>query len=104
MHAMDYYITKNQGKMMQSMTPLFAAMTQGIRKLEEQEEQAEQLADEDPAEEPARTKTKNKRRSAKAGAAEVHSLSLHGEQMLLAFVRGNRRFRAHRRRLDQHAP
>ena len=45
MHAMDYYITKYQGKMMQSMTPLFAAMTQGIRKLEEQEKQAEQLAD-----------------------------------------------------------
>ena len=42
MHAMDCYITKYQGKMMQSMTPLFAAMTQGIRKLEEQEEQAEQ--------------------------------------------------------------
>ena len=78
-------------------------MTQGIRKLEEQEEQAEQLADKDPAEEPARKKTTNTRRSAKAGAAEKHSLGLHGEQMLLAFVRGNRRFRAHRRRLDQHA-
>ena len=51
MHAMDYYITKYQGKMMQSMTPLFVAMTQGIRKLEEQEKQAEQLADKDPAEE-----------------------------------------------------
>ena len=25
MHAMDFYITKYQGKMMQSMTPLFAA-------------------------------------------------------------------------------
>ena len=54
MHAMDYYITKYQGKMMQSMTPLFAAVTQGIRNLEEQEKQAEQLADKDPAEEPAR--------------------------------------------------
>ena len=60
MHAMDYYITKYQGKMMQSMTPLFAAMTQGIRKLEEQEKQAEQLADKDPAEEPARKKRKTK--------------------------------------------
>jgi hypothetical protein len=37
MHAMDYYITKYQGKMMQSITPLFQAMTQGIRKLEQQE-------------------------------------------------------------------
>ena len=99
---MDYYITKYQGKMMQSMTPLFAAMTQGIRKLEEQEEQAEQLADKDPAEEPAR-KTKNKRRSAKAGSAEMHSLSLHGKHMLLAFVRGDHHFRARRRRFDQNA-
>ena len=74
---MDYYITKYQGKMMQSMTPLFAAMTQGIRKLEEQEKQAEQLADKDPAEEPVR-KTKRKRRSAKVGATEMHSLSVHG--------------------------
>ena len=61
MHAMDYYITKYQGKMMQSMTPLFAAMAQGIRKLEEQEEQAEQLADKDPAEEPARKNEKQKK-------------------------------------------
>ena len=57
MHAMDYYITKYQGKMMQSMTPLFSAMTQGIRKLEEQEKQAQLLADKDPEEEPARKKT-----------------------------------------------
>ena len=77
MHAMDYYITKYQGEMMQSMTPLFAAMTQGIRKLEEQEKQAEQLADKGPAEEPVR-KTKSERRSAKVGATEMHSLSLHG--------------------------
>ena len=41
---------------MQSMIPLFAAMTQGIRKLEEQEEQAEQLAGKDPAEERAKKK------------------------------------------------
>jgi hypothetical protein len=60
MHAMDYYITKYQGKMMQSMTPLFAAMTQGIRKLEEQERQAEKLADKDPEEEPARKKRRTK--------------------------------------------
>ena len=60
MHAMDFYNTKCKRKMMQSMTPLFAAMTQGIRKLEEQEKQAEQLADKDPAEEPARKKRKTK--------------------------------------------
>ena len=44
--------------------PQFAAMTHGIRKLEDQEKQAEQLADKDPAEEPVR-KTKRERRSAK---------------------------------------
>ena len=77
MRAMDYYITKYQGNMMQSMTPLFAAMIQGIRKLEEQEKQAEQLADKGPAEEPV-SKTQRKRRSAKAGATEMHSLSVHG--------------------------
>ena len=61
MHAMDYYITKYQGKMMQSMTPLFTAMTQGIRKLEEQEKQAEQLADKDLAEEPDRNNEEQKK-------------------------------------------
>ena len=61
MHAMGYYITKYQGKMMQSMTPLFAAMTHGIRKLEEQEKQAEQQADKDPAEEPVRKNEERKK-------------------------------------------
>ena len=65
MHAMDYYITKYQGKMMQSMTPLFAAMTQGIRKLEEQEEQAERLADRDPAEEPSGKKNEKQKKICK---------------------------------------
>jgi hypothetical protein len=107
MHAMDYYITKYQGKMMQSMTPLFAAMTQGIRKLRQARRAREAsgtASRQRPCRRAGQEKTKNKRRSAEAGAAEMHSLSLHGEQMLLAFVRGNRRFRAHRRRLDQHAP
>ena len=36
-HAMDFYITKYQGKMMQSITPLFHAMAQGIRRLEDEE-------------------------------------------------------------------
>ena len=47
------------------MTPLFAAMTQGIRKLEEQEEQAEKLAHKDPEEEPARKKTKKQKKICK---------------------------------------
>ena len=105
MHAMDFYITKYQGKMMQSMTPLFAAMTQGIRKLEEQEKQAEELVDKDPVEKPARKKRKTKEDLQRLRSpSEMHSLKLHGEQMLLAFVRGNRCFRTHRRRLDRHAP
>ena len=54
MHAIDYYITKYQGKMMQTITPLFAAMTQGIRKLEEQERQAQQLSENNADDEPAR--------------------------------------------------
>ena len=61
MHAMDYYITKYQGKMMQSMTPLFSAVTQGTRKLEGQEKQAQLLADKDPEEEPARKHGEPKR-------------------------------------------
>ena len=60
MHAMDFYITKYQGKMMQSMTPLFAAMTQGVRKLEEQERKAAELLEKDAAEEPARKKRRTK--------------------------------------------
>ena len=60
MHAMDYSITKYQGKMMQSMTPLLSAMTQGIRKLDEQEKQAQLLADTDPGEEPARKQRRTK--------------------------------------------
>ena len=55
---MDYNITKYHGKMMQSLRPLFAAMSQGIRKLEEQEEEAQRLAEKDPAEEPAKKKRK----------------------------------------------
>ena len=35
-----FIVLKYQGNMMQSMTPLFAAMTQGMRKLEEQERKA----------------------------------------------------------------
>ena len=58
---MDYYITKYQGKMMQSMTPLFVAMTQGVRKLEEQEKQAEQLAEKDTAEEQAKKHEQQKK-------------------------------------------
>lgn len=36
---MDFYITKYQGKMMTSLTPLFQTMTSGIHRLEEQEKE-----------------------------------------------------------------
>ena len=37
--AMDFYITKYQGKPMESLIPLFQAMTDGVHRLEKQEEQ-----------------------------------------------------------------
>ena len=41
---MDFYITKYQGKMMESLSPLFQTMTSGIHRLEAQEAQeAEEL-------------------------------------------------------------
>ena len=51
-HNCDYYITKYQGKPMQAMTPLFAAITHGIRKPEEQERLAAQLPQESPSDAP----------------------------------------------------
>ena len=39
--AMGFYITKYQSKPVESLMPLFMAMTQGIRRLEKREEQAE---------------------------------------------------------------
>ena len=41
-YAMDFYITKYQGKMMESLTPLFQCMTSGIHRLEAQERQEEE--------------------------------------------------------------
>ena len=58
MHAMVFYITKYQGKMMQSLTPLFQSMTKGVRKLEEQEKAAQDAKQQIEAEEPARKKRK----------------------------------------------
>ena len=63
---MDFYITKYQGKSMQVLTPLFAAMTQGIQRLEQQEAQEQAVAeaedrahsDDDGVVEPARKQRK----------------------------------------------
>jgi hypothetical protein len=43
--AMDFYITKYQGKLMEALTPLFLTMTSGIHRLEKQEEQEEAEAE-----------------------------------------------------------
>ena len=43
-YAMDFYITKYQNKMMESLTPLFLAMTHGIQRLERQEQLEEEEA------------------------------------------------------------
>ena len=41
---MGFYITKYQGKPMESLTPLFLAMTDGIHRLEKQEQQEQEAA------------------------------------------------------------
>ncbi len=40
--SMDFYITKYQGKMMESMTPLFQAMLGGMHRLEQQEKEEQE--------------------------------------------------------------
>ena len=42
---MDFYITKYQGKPMESLTSLFRYMTDGVHRLERQEEQEEAEAE-----------------------------------------------------------
>jgi len=44
--AMDFYITKYQGKSMESLTPLFKCLTQGIHRLECQEAEEKKAAEE----------------------------------------------------------
>ena len=41
-YGMDFYITKYQGKMMESLTPLFQTMTSGIHRLEHQEKEEDE--------------------------------------------------------------
>ena len=40
--SMDFYITKYQGKMMESMTPLFQSMLSGMQRLEQQEREEQE--------------------------------------------------------------
>ena len=44
---MDFYMTKYQGKAMESLTPLFKSMTEGIHRLQRQEAEEEAKAMED---------------------------------------------------------
>ena len=39
---MDFYITKYQGKMMESLTPLFQSMLGGMQRLEQQEKEEQE--------------------------------------------------------------
>ncbi len=41
---MGFYITKYQGNPMESLMPLFLAMTNGIHRLEKQEQQEQEAA------------------------------------------------------------
>jgi hypothetical protein len=43
-YAMDFYITKYQGKMMESLTPLFQTMATGVQRLEQQEKEEAEKA------------------------------------------------------------
>ena len=65
---MDFYITKYQGKPMESLTPLFRSMTDGVHRLERQEEQEEAEAEsarkaaaEETGLEPARKQQKQRK-------------------------------------------
>ena len=52
---MDFYITKYQGKPMETLTPLFNAMTSGVHRLEQQEEQENADAEKERQAEAERT-------------------------------------------------
>ncbi len=65
---MDFYITKYQGKMVQSIAPLFQALVPGIRRLEEEDNAREELtaearkqAEEAGAESEAQARRKQRR-------------------------------------------
>ena len=60
---MDFYITKYQGKPMESLTPLFKCLTEGVHRLERQEaeeEAAEEQTGISATAEPARKKPKTR--------------------------------------------
>ena len=50
--SMDFYINKYQGKLMESMTPFFQCMTDGVMRLQAQEQEEQKAAEEAAAESP----------------------------------------------------
>ena len=104
-YAMDFYITKYQGKMMESLTPLFQTMTSGIHRLEAQEAQeAEELKkvkfqNTEGNDALPFKKTQDTRRPCSTSTASVHSFGFHGKSMLLAFRYRSRDTHTHWRRL-----
>ena len=62
-YAMDFYITKYQGKMMESLTPLFQTMATGIQRLEQQEKEE---AEKSQLQLPGEGETKKRRTQADA--------------------------------------
>ena len=77
--AMDFYITKYQGKPMETLTPLFQCMTDGVIRLERQEEveeaeaeEAEAETDGDPAPKKRKTKEDVIRRARRLTLSLIH--------------------------------
>ena len=89
--AMDFYITKYQGKMMESMTPRFQSMLGGMQRLEqqereEQEEEARKLLYEGGADggggKPGQA-TPDARGPGAQSAARLHPPGFDGEPLFL---------------------
>ena len=93
--SMDFYITKYQGKPMESLTPLFRCMTQGIHRLECQEAEEEKAAQEKERNEvsegenadvePARKKSVRQWKHRTTLSPLDHSTGFHGKPLFLAF-------------------
>ena len=62
-YQMDFYITKYQGKRMESLTPLFQTMTSGVHRLELQEKEEADAAEQALAASDAQQANRKKRRT-----------------------------------------
>ena len=78
-YAMDFYITKYQGKQMEALTPLFKTMQSGVHRLEEQEREEERLAQttaEEPADGVQQNQPTNNRKTNEALARRARRLTV----------------------------